>query len=193
MTRMSILLSAAGAALVVSLSACGGGGTVTFGPEGATASASGAGVSVGADGVRASDGNGNAVTAGPDRISVTAGPTGGTVDAGSGDRQGTFGTSGQVTLTGAVAFQGRLDGTCDVNGDQRTITVITPDGYTVVIDTNGAPQATLTVQGSGGFWKADYNGDGDSVVTMTARRTAVRAARLAGSAGVVTLEASFDC
>ncbi len=71
---------------------------------------------------------------------VTLGTDGGgrvTVGQDGGTRQGTFGTTCQVTLGGAVRLQGLVSGTCDVNGDQRTITARTADGHSVVVDTNG--------------------------------------------------------
>jgi hypothetical protein len=223
MNATRIPLVVAGALLALTLSACGG-GTVTFSPAASTATTggtagsgtvgSGAGVSVGADGLRVADGSGNVVTAGTDGVSVRGadgssvsagtdgvsanGGGGGTGGAGAGsagsvgDRQGTFGTTGQVSLGGALAWQGRVDAGCDVNGDQRTITA-TVDGYQLIVDANGPDQVTLSVRGTGEYWEADFNGDGGTVVSMTARRTTVNGARLTGAGGTVTMDASFGC
>lgn len=221
MTSKRLTLIAATAFLAVGLTACGGGsGGVTIGSDGVSAQdGSGGSVQLGSDGATISDGNGNSVVAGTDGATVTgqdgtqvtAGADGATVTSGDGSagagaggasvgtgsgggsRQGTFGTRGQLTLGGDVTFAGNASGSCDVNSDQRTVTAKIDGGYTVVIDTNGADQVTLTVSGLGKTWEADFNGDGSSVVTLTPGRTLVSGAQLAGGDGSVSLEASFDC
>jgi hypothetical protein len=203
MTSKRLTLIAAAGFLALGLTACGGSsGSVTIGSDGVSAQdGSGASVSVGADGATVSDGNGNSAVAGAggatvsgaDGSSVSAGADGSaSVGSGGGSRQGTFGTRGQVTLAGALDWAGSASGTCDVNGDQRTVTA-KGGAYSVVVDTNGADQLTLTVSSGGDSWTADFNGDGSSVVTMTPGRTLVSGAKLAGGNGTVDLDASFDC
>ncbi|WP_198955395.1 hypothetical protein, partial [Kineosporia sp. R_H_3] len=110
-----------------------------------------------------------------------------------GSRQGTFGVTGRVVLGGEVTWSGPVTATCDVNSDQRTVVATLPDGYVLTVDTNGAPQSTITLDGTAGTWEADFNGDGGSVVTLTPGRTVLRGARLAGDGSTVTVEASFTC
>jgi hypothetical protein len=219
MNSQRLILSTGAAFLALGLTACGGGGGVSIGAEGATASdGSGGQVELGADGATLSDGNGNQVilgsdgatasaadgsqaSLGADGASVSAGGGAGSASAGGaggmvgggGVRQGTFGTTGQVSLAGAISWQGQAGGSCDVNADQRTVTSKLQNGYTLVVDTNGPGQVTLTVRGSGGMWQADFNGDGESVLTMTPGRTVVSGANLAGPGDGIQLDASFSC
>lgn len=214
MSRNRLTLVAAAGLVALGLTACGsGGGTVTVGKDGvALSDGSGGQVSVGADGATGSDGNGNSVVAGSDgttvtgadgsQVSVGAGgatvaSAGGGASVGSGSgggvRQGSFGANGQLSLSGAMDWQGTTGSSCDVNGDQRTITATIGDGYTVVVDTNGTGQASITVSGAAGGWAADFNGDAGSVVTLTPGRTLISGAELAGDGGNVALEASFAC
>jgi hypothetical protein len=126
---------------------------------------------------------------------VSVGSDGEQVDASGsgGTRQGTFGATGQVTLAGEVTWSGKVTATCDVNSDQRTVVAKLPDGYVLTVDTNGAPQSTITLDGTAGTWEADFNGDGGSVVTLTPKQTILRGASLAGDGGTVSVEASFTC
>ncbi len=168
----------------------GSGAGVTVGPDGVQATdGAGAGVSVGSDGVQATDGSGAGVSVGSDGgVQATDGS-----DGSGGSRQGTFGVTGRVTLGGEVTWSGPVTATCDVNSDQRTVVAELPDGYVLTVDTNGAPQSTITLDGTAGTWEADFNGDGGSVVTLTPGRTVLRGARLAGDGGTVSVEATFTC
>lgn len=170
-----------GSAGVAASDGTSGGSGVTGG--GAKVSAGAGGVSVDAGGVT--------VSAGADGVTVDTGTSGGTSGgAAGGTRQGTFGVSGQVALSGGATWAGTVaQASCDVNGDQRTITAKTPTGLTVVIDTNGPQMVTLTVSGAGKEWTADD----PSVVTLTAGRTLVAGAQLAGDGANVRLQANFPC
>ena len=189
----------------------GNGGSVSIGPDGVHIdTGDGGSVDIGADGAQIDTGDGS-VSVGADGVTVdpgvstsrpskdpsatgpgtaaTAGP--GTRDTGT--RQGTFGTTGRVTLTGGPRFAGAASSAvCDVNADQRTVTAQLPDGVTLVIDANGLEQSSMWLTDANDTtWRADFNGT--VALSMTATTTTVAGVRLAGPAGVVTLSATFAC
>jgi hypothetical protein len=198
----------------------GDGSSVDIGADGTQITTGDGSVSIGADGTHIDTGDGS-VSVDANGVAVTPGSTskskakagsssapkatGGTStgsagsatsDAGSrdaGNRQGTFGTTGHVTLTGATRFAGTASSAvCDVNADQRTTTAQLPNGMTLVIDANGLDQSSMSlVDANDATWRADFNGT--VALAMTATTTTVAGVRLAGSNGVVTLSATFAC
>jgi hypothetical protein len=188
----------------------GDGSSVDIGADGTQITTGDGSVSIGADGTHIDtgdgsvsvDANGVAVTPGStSRSKATGGTSTGsagsaTSDAGSrdaGNRQGTFGTTGHVTLTGATRFAGTASSAvCDVNADQRTTTAQLPNGMTLVIDANGLDQSSMSLaDANDATWRADFNAT--VALAMTATTTTVAGVRLAGSNGVVTLSATFAC
>jgi hypothetical protein len=118
---------------------------------------------------------------------------------GGGTRVGTYPTRGTVTGDDGTDRQIRsVSGTCELAHDVRTATVTVQKGAVLVVHVTGpnVAEITLTVEGEP-TRSVEYVGDATPVITLTPRRTEVRAALLVPPAGStvppVRIDASLDC
>ncbi|WP_088285848.1 hypothetical protein [Kineosporia sp. A_224] len=118
---------------------------------------------------------------------------------GGGTRVGTYRTRGTVTGDdGTDRVIRSVTGTCELAHDVRTVTSTLEKGAVLVVHVTGpnVAEITLTVEGEP-TRSVEYVGDATPVITLTPRRTEVRAALLVPPAGSdappVRVDASFDC
>ncbi|MGL4744502.1 MAG: hypothetical protein ACRCXL_08960, partial [Dermatophilaceae bacterium] len=190
-----------------------GDSSVSVGPDGGSVSSDGSSVSVGPDGGNVSSGD-SSVSIGPDGGSVSsdgssAGPSSGPSasgtpsgaatygdlgpESGGGERLGTFGATGQVALTGAVAQQGSVTkASCKAQGDIRTLTAALPRGGQLVVEAKGPAIGTITVTTASGEWTGEWLGNLEDVVFLSPTSMRLDGASLAGD-GTVTVSGIFNC
>lgn len=104
------------------------------------------------------------------------------------------GTSGTVTLTGAVDWSGPASGTCSrYTPEMADVDATLPAGQLTVSVANPSI-ADFSLVADGHRFEASYADGARSVLTITERSVQVRSVRLADDAGaVVQLSAEFDC
>lgn len=113
---------------------------------------------------------------------------------GGGNRIGDFGSVGTATLTGAVAWSGKVtEASCDATNDIRVVEADLTSGRTLTVDVTTRDVATITLRTGQGVWTADWVNGADDAIALTPTATLVRQARLTGSGGTVVLDAEFDC
>lgn len=118
---------------------------------------------------------------------------------GGGTRVGTYRTRGTVTGDdGTDRVIRSVTGTCELAHDVRTVTATLEKGAVLVVHVTGPNVAEITLTVEGEPTRAvEYVGDATPVITLTPRRTEVRAALLVPPAGSdappVRVDASFDC
>jgi hypothetical protein len=155
-----------------------GDATVTVGPDGGSASAGDSTVSVDG-GAGASSGSATADDRGP--------------ESGGGGRVGTFGATGQVTLTGAIAQQGPVaKGKCEAAGDVRRLTATLPRGGRLIVDVRGPSVGDIALTTASGEWTGEWVGNLEDVLFMSPTGMRLAGASLTGD-GTVKVSGAFDC
>jgi hypothetical protein len=168
-----------------------GDATVTVGPDGGKVSAGDATVTAAPGGGGVSAGGSSVGVGGGSSGPATAGGHG--PESGGGERVGTFGATGQVTVTGPVAQRGSVTkGKCEATSDVRTLTATLPRGGRLIIDVIGPTVGDITLTTASGEWTGKWVGNLEDVFFMSPTGMRVDGASLAGD-GTVKVSGTFDC
>lgn len=227
-TRQTVSIVAA-AALTLSIGACGSATPVTVTPAGAAVTASptstspttlpttpptssapapspgGTSLSVPGGGVGV-DASGNATVSIPGggiRVDANGNPTVAIPGAGGG-RIGNFGSTGTVTLTGAIKGTPKVTSAkCSAAGGPRDLTAMLDGGLELRVSIVSPDVADVSITKGKAEWQASYVTNFGDVAKVDDASFTLKGAQLsphedidtgvAVATGVVTLEATFDC
>jgi hypothetical protein len=131
------------------------------------------------------------------KVVSTEGSSGGSVvvNGGSvvvGGSVPTVPTSGQVSLGGAVRWQGAVSGTCQRQGDVRHATVTLPDGGRLGIDAVGDGVVRIKLTSGGDTYSGNWVGD-SGVVSLAEKSLTVNGAQVGRGSNSVQVTATLNC